>query len=387
MTNRERVLAILKKEQPDCLPWFGDLAYWVQYLLEDRVLPERYLENSASKDAEMNEGLATSFEGEGLQKLHRDLGVGFYLQGYFPFKTIYEGVQIRRKEEGDCQITIYETPHGDLKEVWQYSAETYSWAPKEHLLKSYKDLDAFKYIYEHLRYEPDYENAVERQKYVGDNGLVLCYLPKSPFMELIALKAGVEVVTYMQLDAPKLFDDVLRLMEEKHDEAARIALNAPAECLMIPENISSEVVGKTNYEKYMRAYHEKWTKEIRKADKFSFVHLDGAMKGLIRELSSAGFDVLEALTPDPVGDIPIEELHKWVQGDTILWGGIPGGFFSDELSDEKFDAYVTRVINVMKQSPRYVLGVADQVVPKSRFNRIKRVSELVEQHGYYDTNS
>jgi hypothetical protein len=38
-------------------------------------------------------------------------------------------------------------------------------------------------------------------------------------------------------------------MEKKHDEAAEIALNSPAECLMIPANISSEVVGKEYYKR------------------------------------------------------------------------------------------------------------------------------------------
>jgi hypothetical protein len=37
----------------------------------------------------------------------------------------------------------------------------------------------------------------------------------------------------------------------------------------------------------------------------------------------------------------------------------------------------------MKKQPRYVLGVADQVPPKARFERVKRVSELVESYGCY----
>lgn len=384
MTNRERILAILKKEKPDYVPWCGDLAYWIDYLLKDNKMPEQYMKKSTQRQSVMNEGLASAFVGEGLQTLHRDLDVGFYLQGYFPFTTRYEGVKVTETVDSDYRVTRIETPYGNLKEVWQYTKQTYSWAPQEHLLKTYKDLEAFKYLYEHTYYEPDYALAERRREIIGDNGVVLCYLPKSPFMETVALRAGIEATIYMKLDAPDLFEEVMALMEKKHDEAAMIALHSPAECLMIPENITSEVVGKDNYENYMRGYQEKWVNRIREAGKYSFVHLDGTMKGLIRELSSAGFDVLEALTPEPVGDIAIEDLHQWVKDDTIIWGGIPGGLFSDQVSDEDFDAHVIRVLKVMTKEPRYVLGVADQVVPHARFDRIKRVSELVKQYGKYE---
>jgi hypothetical protein len=51
------------------------------------------------------------------------------------------------------------------------------------------------------------------------------------------------------------------------------------------------------------------------------------------------------------------------------------------VSDADFDAFVIRVLDVMKSEPRYVLGVADQVPPLARFERIARVRELVEEHG------
>jgi len=48
-----------------------------------------------------------------------------------------------------------------------------------------------------------------------------------------------------------------------------------------------------------------------------------------------------------------------------------------------FDAHVKKCIRVMTQSPRYVLGVADQVVPGSSERRIRRVRELVDEYGTY----
>lgn len=70
--------------------------------------------------------------------------------------------------------------------------------------------------------------------------MVLCYTPKSPLMDLVALRASVDNVTYMEMDDTDEFAALLECMEEKYDEACQLTVDSPAECIMIPENISSE---------------------------------------------------------------------------------------------------------------------------------------------------
>ena len=67
-----------------------------------------------------------------------------------------------------------------------------------------------------------------------------------------------------------------------------------------------------------------------------------------------------------------------------MWGGIPGVYFTDLVSDKEFDAFVIRLLETMTNEPRYVLGVADQVPPRSRWERIAQVRPLVEKYGRYD---
>ena len=69
---------------------------------------------------------------------------------------------------------------------------------------------------------------------------------------------------------------------------------------------------------------------------------------------------------------------------TILWGGVPGVYFTDLVSDEEFDRHVKEVLTVMRKEPRYVLGVADQVPPDGLTHRVKRVRELVDEFGEYE---
>jgi len=94
--------------------------------------------------------------------------------------------------------------------------------------------------------------------------------------------------------------------------------------------------------------------------------------------------VLEALTPHPVGDLKIEEFADFCgETDSIFWGGIPGVYFTPNVSDAEFDRHVIEVIKVMTSAPKYVLGVADQVPPDGMESRVKRVAELVDRYGKY----
>ncbi len=366
MTPRERVLAVLNGQRPDRVPWFGDLDYWATALMGRGEKPQDFKRSDAYLD------------------WHRDLGVGYYLQGDFPFRAITEHCRIREWNEGSLRRRQIETPCGTLRETWTWLPESFAEAPTEHLVKSATDLRAYRYFHENTRYEPDYSFAERRRGQVGDLGVVLCYLPKSPLMQLIALDAGVTAVFEIFTEAGEEFHKTMEVVRRSHDAAASIALECPADVLMIPENLSSECVGRTFYEMFMRDYEETWARRIREAGKYSCIHLDGTMKGLLRETCSTSLTFIEALTPAPAGDLEIEKCAEWSgNARTILWGGLPGVFFTELVSDEEFDAHVRRVLEIMRSEPRYVLGVADQVPPDGLERRVRRVAELVELYGAY----
>jgi hypothetical protein len=368
MTERERLLTLLAGARPDRVPWFGDLDYWATSLIGRGLKPTGFKESDAYID------------------WHRGLRVGFYLQGYFPFKTIIENCRVAEWREGAARRRRVETPRGALTETWTWLPESFSEAPTERLVKSAADLEAYGYMFENTRYEPDYAFAEKRKRQVGGTGIVICYLPKSPFMQLVALDAGIAAVAEIDADDPGRLAETLAAVRRAHDRAARIALESPAEVLMIPENLSSEVVGPRFYELYMRDYHQTWSGRIGSAGKFSCVHLDGTLKGLLRQVCTAGFSFIEAMTPAPVGDLEIERWAEWSgrpDDGPILWGGLPGVYFTDKVPEAEFGRHVRAVLRVMTSRPRYVLGVADQVPPDGLESRVRRVAELVEEYGRY----
>jgi len=370
MTERRRALTLLSGGKPDRVPWFGDLDYWATALVERGQRPADFKTSDAYID------------------WHRDLRCGFYLQGYFPFRAIVENCRITEWREGAARRKRIETPRGTLTDTWTWLAESFAEAPTEHLVKGVGDLAAYRYLFEHTRYERDYDLAWKRRQQVGEAGVVLCYLPKSPFMQMVALDAGIGAVAEIAADAPEELGETLAAVRGAHDAAAGLAVASPAEVLMIPENLSSEVVGPRFYERYMRDYHETWCGEIAAAGKYSCIHLDGTLKGLLRQVASAGFTFIEAMTPAPVGDLEVGRWAEWCGSEganarTVFWGGLPGVYFTEQVPDAEFDRHTKAVLEVMRSEPRYVLGVADQVPPDGLERRIRRVAELADRYGQY----
>lgn len=367
MTHRERVLTLLDGGRPDRVPWFADLDYYTTGLIA------------------RGERLADFKSSDEYIEWHRELGTGFYLQGYMPFRQTSDGCSVEERTDGNLRRRVLTTPMGELTETWQWSASTYSEAPVERLIKSEDDLPAYRYYYEHMRFEPYHAPADHRRRLVEEAGVVVCYTPRSPFMRMVAIDAGIENLINIYMNAPIELAETLSAMKKSLDRAVDISVQGPADIIMIPENLSSEVVGPTFFDMYMKECQRAWVEKIHGAGKYSTMHLDGTLRGLLRQEAEVGFTFIEAMTPAPAGDLPVEEWAGYLAGtDVVAWGGLPGAFFTEDLSDAEFDDFVIRVIAIMRSEPRYVLGVADQVPPNGVERRIRRVGELVEKYGSYD---
>lgn len=364
---RARVLTLLTGGTPDRVPWFGDLDYLATARIARGECPPDFKASAAYVD------------------WHRDLGLGFYLQGYFPFRAIVDDCRVTEWREGTTRFRRFATPVGHLREAWTWLPASFTEGPVEHLVKTAADLPAYQFIHAHTRYEADYAFGKMRQAQIGDAGVSLAYLPKSPLMQLVALDAGIVAAVEMWSDAPELFAETLAVVGRSHDAAAALAVAGPDEVLMVPENLSSELIGPAWFETFLRPYQTRWVQRIRAAGKFSCLHLDGTLRGLLREECRVGFDFIEALTPAPVGDLAVEDWAAY-GGDTAtrFWGGVPGAYFSPQVSEAEFERHVRATLAVMRRTPRYVLGVADQVPPDGLESRLRRVAELVEACGAYE---
>jgi hypothetical protein len=86
----------------------------------------------------------------------------------------------------------------------------------------------------------------------------------------------------------------------------------------------------------------------------------------------------ECFTTAPMVKCTLEQAKEVWKNDVIIWGGIPSVILCEPFSDGKFEAYMQDLFNTITPDDRIILGVADNVMPETKFERIIRIGEMLE---------
>lgn len=368
MNERERVVAVLNGDTPDRTPWYGDLSWWHAARLRDGSLPTEFATGP-----------------EGYLAMHRAAGVGIYLYPPFLWHEEYdETVTVSSERQGEMLVSTIRTRVGTVRNAHKEMPASATSAYVEHYVKGPDDLRVFEYAAEHRRITPNYDGFAACDAHWGDWGIACALAPvcTSALQSLMTRWAGVETtLELLHSDHQAEVERTLDAVQASDDVVFEIIAAGPARLVVFPENLSGELTGRRLIERYELPYWQRRIAQLKAAGKSVGIHNDGTLRGSLSSLIKAGFDVVEAATPAPVGDMTLEEIRVSAEARIIVWGGLPGALFSPLYADEQFDDFVRRALTTFPPGSGFVLGVADQVPPDADFGRICRVRELVEEFG------
>jgi hypothetical protein len=188
--------------------------------------------------------------------------------------------------------------------------------------------------------------------------------------------AGIENGIYLLAEYDAELGEIFALMEAQEAPVldALCALAPPL--VHFPDNLSSENLASL-YDAWLGPTHQRRLARLHQAGIAAAVHLDGTIRGLLPQLTAAGFDAIEALTPQPVGDVALEEMRGLAGSDqVILWGGMPGAMFAPPFTWTDMEAHLHRLLTAWAGTP-FIIGVADQVPPDGDITFCTRIAELL----------
>jgi uroporphyrinogen-III decarboxylase len=181
-------------------------------------------------------------------------------------------------------------------------------------------------------------------------------------------------------DHPAEFDEIIERIQCSESGAYDIVCDFGERYVEFCENLSLEVTGRRIFEKYNMPYYKKINEKLHKAKKKTGIHIDGTLSGLLPLLPQCGFDLAEAVTPAPAGDIELENLRSEAGDDFIIMGGLPGALFSSRYNEKYFDNYLEQLAKISKPCEKFIIGAADQVPPDAEIGRMYKVREMVESN-------
>jgi hypothetical protein len=362
MSIRSEVLDAIHGRPHQRIPWFADLSYYCDSLRRRGELLPRY------------EGR------EGEKRFYTDHGVGIYLYTPDVFTIRYdENVTYTKHETPERIVQSFQTPLGSIESVQDFRKETWCYVYSQRFVRSIEDFRVMRYVHEHTLYHENYRAFTESDQLWGEDGIgfAMAVPCMAPFQKLVSRWAGIEMTVELLIEHREEYLEASGAIQKSQKALVEVLALSPATVVILPENLSSDVSGGTFFTELSMPYYTEIVQRLHAAGKKVAIHIDGRLIPCLGLLSECGFDIADAVTPEPFGDVTVENLRKAAGPDLVIWGGLPGGIFSHNYSDSYFESYVQRVIACADE--KFVIGTADQVPPDAVPSRIGRVRELVDE--------
>ena len=248
------------------------------------------------------------------ERLLREHGVGLIVR-FPPQRIEHRNVEILTREyQEQGKKLIRRTIRTPVGEVWQTlepdpAYGTSNWI-QEHFIKSPDDYRVIESYYRDAIYHDNFDAIREAQRRVGGDGIVLVRVAKSPIQEMLYQLMGYEQFAIDYHERRAAFDSLHAVMAKRYEELYDLAARSPVEILQLGDNLSSDVVGKDRYRNYLMPEYRKIMALLTGTGKKLAVHMDGRLQSLVDEIAAAEFDIVEAMTPPPMGDVSVREARR-----------------------------------------------------------------------------
>lgn len=368
MNNRERMLAIMSGEMPDAIPWIPRLSIWYTAHKNAGTLPERY-------------------QGWSLRDVERDLGMGTPAKDGQIFASKLNGVEVRKCQVSDTEtLTEYITPVGTVSTLSHGSEENRRQGildmQIEFMLKRREDYAVVEYIIEHTDYAPTFEEYEAYEREIGGDGYPLVACGEGALHYWLRLLAGYNTGYYHLNDFPAEVEHLIEVITQRDRETVwKLMADSPAKLLLHGYHLSSQMTPPPIFERYITPYYQELSALLRARGKTLVLHADNDTSRILTHIEQAGYGMVECFVTHPMVKTTLAQARETWGDRIIIWGGIPSIILEDPYTDEQFEAYMDELFRTIAPGKAFILGVADNVMPGAKLERLQRIAQLVEERG------
>jgi len=370
MTKRERLLRVLNRKEPDRIPWL--------------IYP-----------------LLTIFGEAELR--YRNMGLSYYVPRPVHHLVrenvdIWDKVSINEKDQVSIIQRHYATPKGEIigkyKIPYEAAPQTLEeaglWHPScipgegtwtvEYPFRSVDDYPVLEFIIENSIYTPDYDKYYTNNTFLGDEGIVMAGLGKSPFQAIIYDWMGHETCFFEVHDHPDKFNRLYDIMYEKQLELCKIAAESPADIVWEGENVTEVLTAPKYFEQYCMPFYKKIAPIIHEKGKLYGAHLDGQLLHLKDLIAKTPFDFIDAVTPPPLGNLPIEEARASWTDKTIICN-FPENVYHWKNDDIK--KYMIELLKKVAPGNNFILSTTENYPSDRWVDTFDIIGEILDKCGSY----
>jgi hypothetical protein len=397
MTVKERILATLRGEPTDMLPFVPRLDIWYNANSRAGTLPAPYQKATLREIVDDlgwgYHSIIPNFADFRSEEGDLDVGLGLYDLHKNPYRIVLHNVgRSCRRDPATGRLHVeYDTPKGKITTTVVYDDRMRAggitlYVITEHAIKSMDDYPAVAYILNNAEVIPDREEF-ERYKrdFIGDRGVAvaLSAMFASPGHYLIKELMDLETFYDEMSENPDEMDAFVEEIRPFWEKLHAAALATSAEVILSGANYDSSITSPGMFRHYITDELRHQSDELHAAGRFLATHTDGENIGILPEYVKAGIDIADSICPAPMTKITLAKTREVFQGSGItIWGGIPSiAVLKDLMSDEAFYRYVDSCMEAIGPGDHMIVSVADTVPPAASFDRLRHLSKVCSEFG------
>ena len=324
--------------------------------------------------------LPAPYDGVSEPEIYRSLGCSNRL--YF-FNDCFRwvdppGVTRRDEEHGDQITHVVDTPRGTLTERVRVTPNSWYRIGEKRWIESAEEMRTYTWLLDNASWEWD---QAAWEKVLGEWGRLgapTMYVPRVNVQDLYINTMGVEAAVWAIHEWGSTVDDYFRALHGNHLRLIDVINASPIQIVNFGDNIHCATLSPPLYEKYVLPAYRERCDRLHTAGKWVHSHWDGDTRSLLPYARISGLDGIEAITPQPQGDVTLEEVKEALGDEIALLDGIPAVYFDTTFSEEVLAECTERLIKLF--APRLILGISDEMSSRGQIERIRIVGKIVDDY-------
>ncbi len=314
-------------------------------------------------------------------EIYRDLGCSNRLYFYNDSFRREDDPSIIRKDIQTyaTHIThVIDTPKGTLTEQVRITPNSWYRIEEKRWIETPDDMRLFTWVLDHSTWEWNQCAYDHTEQEWGRLGAPTMFMPRVNVQDLYINTMGVEPGVWAIYEWGDVVTDYFRALHENHMRMIDAINASPIMLINFGDNLHCSTLSPRLYEEYvLPAYIERCDK-LHEAGKWVCSHWDGNTKALLPYARISGLDGIEAITPQPQGDVTLEEVKEALGDDVFLLDGIPAVYFDTTFGEDVLAECTEKVIRLF--APKLVLGISDEMSSQGDIERIRLVGKIVDDY-------
>lgn len=320
------------------------------------------------------------YRGMTLPDLYRDLGCANRVYDFGEAVKNIEDPRVRITRNvlspEEYEVTI-ETPVGNQYARYRVSPNNWYHEPSKWPVSTPEEMKVAAWRERHRQWAWDQKAYDEEVRQWQGLGAVNFCITRTNVAKLYLEVMGVENAIFALMDWPKEIAEYFEALEQTQDRLIDVLNASPIMRVNFGDNLHSSTTSPDIFKEHILPVYQRRSEKLHQAGKFVFAHWDGNCRGLLDFARETGLDGIEAITPQPQGDVTLEET-KAALGDMFLVDGIPAIFFDHTYSEQTLIDCAKRVIDLF--APNLILGISDEMSAMGDIERIRLVGQVVDDY-------